>query len=172
MKVQDRSYREGDKPRTPVILLSVAGRLERDAERPAVGMSKVNLDRILQRMHAARPELIRYEDAYDYPILNAHGGTAFEALTGDTEPPEAEYVAPANLERVKAYVDSRPVMAFGGRAFLTAKRANLTLLMHGLHPSSLNRIPNSEVPADTQTERMTKRYAIAAARMLATLAES
>lgn len=168
-KVQDHSYREGDRPGTPVILLSVAGRLEREENRPAVGASKRNLDRILSIMHLERPDAVPFVDAYDYPILNAHAGVAFDALTGDTEPPKSEYVEAANLKRVVAYVDGRRVMIFGNRALLAAERAELNILMHGLHPSSLNRIPDAQVAGDDKDQRMASRYALAANRMLKSL---
>lgn len=168
-KVQDHSYREGDRPGAPVILLSVAGRLEREENRPAVGASKRNLDRILSLMHSERPDVVPFADAYDYPILNAHPGVAFDALTGNTEPPKSEYVEVANLRRIVAHVDGRRVMIFGGRALLAAERAELSILMHGLHPSSLNRIPDAQVGGDDKDQRMAARYALAASRMLKSL---
>ncbi len=167
MRTEDHSYRRG-RPDAPLILLSVAGRLEERDNRPAAGAARRHLTEILTRLHQLAPDLVPYAEADDYSILNANSGIEYKAKTGRTEPRLSENLTPENLQRIRDHVGGRPVLAFGVLARHTAAAAGIEPKMRGRHPSSLNRIRNSEVPAPTAGERRAKRYDIAAREMLTT----
>lgn len=167
IRTRDHSYREG-KPDAPILLLSVAGRHEERERRPAAGPAKRHLTEILTRLRGPAPDLAPYADADDYPILNANAGIEYKAKTGRTEPLLSENLTAKNLQRIRDHVAGRPVLAFGMMALRTATAAGIESTMHGRHPSSLNRIRNSEVPAPTAAERQAKRYDLAASVMLET----
>lgn len=168
MLIEDHSYREGEIG-APVLMLSVAGRLEQTAKRPAAGGANRHLSEMLARLHAAQPDMLPYAEADRYPILNAHAGVEYKALTKRTEAPLEDYITPANAERLKWYVADRPVMAFGERARRACAAAGIVPIMVGRHPSSMTRIKNIEVPAPTAKARMAKRYDLSVASMLRSL---
>lgn len=170
MADEDHSYRSGHGATgCPVLILSVAGKAEAQAGRPAAGRARDHLDAILSRLHAARPDLFPHADADAYPILNAHPGVEYRGLTGRTEAPASDYVDVANLARVRARVAGRSVVAFGSRARRTCAAAGIVPLMTGRHPSSLNRVRNIDVYGETPADRTASRYDQAAAVLLQTL---
>jgi hypothetical protein len=168
MLIENHAYRNG-RAGLPLLMLSVAGRWEAINGRPAAGAAGTHLAQIVKRLHAARPDLAPDAAWEEYPILNAHPGIEYAGLTGRTEAPVTEYLAAANISRVIEYVAGRPVFAFGARARRTCRAASIAWVMTGPHPSSLNRIPNRVVAAETAAGRMRNRYNLAAKLMLDSL---
>lgn len=122
-----------------VILLSCAGRLEREAGRPAAGQTGKNLDMILKMLGLSRACVT---------IDNASDKVFFAAKDGRTEAKLVDVLSSRNIKRLERELlpDAKIIIAMGRNAYKAAmalKKLHPELIViKARHPgfSSLNRI--------------------------------
>ncbi|MBK9361253.1 MAG: hypothetical protein IPM99_09125 [Rubrivivax sp.] len=137
------------------------GRHEASRGYPCAAGTGANLNRVLAVLHARRPDRFASADRRAYVITNAWQAVEYPALTGRSVPTEAEVLAPANLARLAAEVETLDlVVACGAQAQAAVRALTATgrLQAHAAFGRHLSQRAVNMIPGGADTPSRIERW--------------